>query len=73
MALIDKLTTQGSVYTGLNGATPVIEDKKQSKIHDEYSINGRPNIPNRPTPSILDLDGVTPPTYRDNAPEGASF
>jgi hypothetical protein len=73
MALIDKLTTQGSVYTGLNGSTPVIEDKKESKLHDEYSINGRPNIPNRPTPSILDLDGVTPPTYRDSAPEGASF
>lgn len=73
MALIDKLTTQGSVYTGLNGSTPVIEDKKQSKIHDEYSINGTPNVPNRPSPSILDLNGVTPPTYRDRAPEGASF
>ena len=36
-------------------------------------INGNPNIPNRPSPSVLDLNGVTPPTYRDNAPEGASF
>ena len=73
MALLDKLRTQGSVYTGLNGSTPVIVDQKESKLHDEYSINGRPNIPNGPTPSILDLDGVTPSTYRDNTPEGASF
>ena len=73
MALLDKLTTQGSVYTGLNGTTPPIEDKTQSKLHNEYSINGQPNVPNRPTPSILDLNGVTPATYRDRAPEGASF
>ena len=73
MALLDKLRTQESVYTGLNGSTPVIENKKQSKLHDEYSINGQSNIPNRPTPSTLDLNGVTPATYRDRAPEGASF
>lgn len=73
MALLNKLTQQGSVYTGLNGTTPPIEDKTQSKLHLEYSINGNPNIPNRPSPSVLDLNGVTPPTYRDNAPEGASF
>ena len=35
MALLNKLTQQGSVYTGLNGTTP--------------------------------------PKFRDNAPEGASF
>ena len=73
MALLNKLTQQGSVYTGLNGTTPPIEDKTQSKLHLEYSINGNPNIVNKPSPSILDLNGVTPPTYRDNAPEGASF
>ena len=73
MALLNKLTQQGSVYTGLNGTTPPIEDKTQSKLHLEYSINGNPNIANKPSPSILDLNGVTPPTYRDNAPEGASF
>ena len=73
MALLNKLTQQGSVYTGLNGTTPPIEDKTQSKLHLEYSINGNPNIPNRPSPSVLDLNGVTPPTYRDSAPEGASF
>ena len=73
MALLNKLTQQGSVYTGLNGTTPPIDDQTQSKLHLEYSINGNPNIPNRPSPSVLDLNGVTPPTYRDSAPEGASF
>ena len=37
------------------------------------SINGNPNIVNKPSRSILDLNGVPPPTYRDNAPEGASL
>ena len=73
MALLDKLRTQGSVFSGLDGTTPSIENKKQSKLHNEYSINGQSNIPNRPTPSTLDLNGVTPATYRDSAPEGASF
>ena len=73
MALIDKLTTQGSVYTGLNGSTPTIPNGAQSTLHNEYSLNGTPAQRITTPPSILDLDGVTPPTYRDNAPEGASF
>ena len=48
MALLNKLTQQGSVYTGLNGTTPPIDDQTQSKLHLEYSINGNPNIANKP-------------------------
>jgi len=45
-----------------------------SNIHNEYSINGNPNVTlasGRPLPpaSNLDLDGKTPQTYKDNAPE----
>ena len=45
-----------------------------SQLHYEYSINGIPNIPFKPIPSNLDLNGKIPDTnYRDNAPEGTSF
>tara|TARA_Y100000593_G_scaffold87245_1_gene167394 strand:- start:312 stop:545 length:234 start_codon:yes stop_codon:yes gene_type:complete len=77
MGLLDKLTTGvGSTLSSGNGATPSIPvgATDQSTLHNEYSVNGTPNQPNKPTPSILDLNGVTPANnYRDNAPEGASF
>ena len=73
MALLNKLTNQGSVFTALNGSTPTIPDRAQSTLHDEYSLNGTPAQRITTPPSTLDLVYVTPPTYRDNSPEGASF
>ena len=74
MAILDKLTSGGSNFTRLNGATPSIPNFKDSKVHDEYSINGKPNIPNKPSPSGLDLNGEVPlNNYRNNAPEGRTF
>ena len=71
MGLQNKLTTQGSPLSKGNGGpipTPV-GATELSKLHDQYSIDGNPNIPNKPTPSTLDLDGLTPPRYLDNLPE----
>jgi hypothetical protein len=70
MALIDKLTKGGSVYSEFDGATPKasINDLKTSKTHFEYSINGNPNLPGKPAPSLFDLDGKTPSKYLDNLP-----
>ena len=77
MGLLDKLTTGvGSLLSNGNGSTPSIPvgATDQSKLQDTYSINGIPNVPNKPQPSTLDLDGVVPANnYRDNTPEGASF
>ena len=77
MGLLDKLTTGvGSTLSNGNGSTPSIPvgATDQSKLQDTYSINGIPNVPNKPQPSVLDLDGVVPSNnYRDNTPEGASF
>ena len=74
MALLNKLTTGASNLTNLNGVTPITPDYKQSKVHDTYSINNNPQIPGLPSPSILDLEGITPAyNYRDNAPEGRTF
>jgi hypothetical protein len=71
MGLRNKLTTQGSPLSKANGATPPtpVGSTAQSKLQDTYSINGIPNVPNKPSPSVLDLNGGTPSNqYRNTAP-----
>lgn len=62
---------------GLRGVTPPsVAVLPSSTLHYQYSIIGTPDNPNRPTPSLLDKNGLaeigTNPgnTYRDIAPEG---
>jgi hypothetical protein len=71
MGLLDKLTTGGSNLSEFDGQTPPItnQDTPQSVLHFAYSINGNPNLPGYPTPSLLDINGVTPPKYSDNLPQ----
>jgi len=72
--ILNILQDQGSTLSNLNGAQGSIPDFAASKLHDQYSIDGNPNIPDKPTPSTLDLDGLVPTNnYRDNAPEGRTF
>lgn len=71
MGLLKKLTVQGSPLSQNNGANVSIMPgtSPQSKLHNEYSINGNPNVPQKPSPSVLDLDGLTPSNqYRNTAP-----
>ena len=70
MGLLDKLTAEGSQLSQFDGATPPPTniDVQGSTLHDSYSINGTPNMTGFPTPSLLDLNGVTPPKYLDNPP-----
>lgn len=70
MSLKNKLATDGSPLTKHDGATPPTMPgaSSQSKLHDEYSLNGNPNIPLKPSPSQLDLNGITPAKYTDNLP-----
>ena len=58
--LQDRLIQDGSVYSKFNGETPLVTDKKESKLHYDYSINGRPELLGEPEPSTLDLNGITP-------------
>ena len=37
-----------------------------SRMHYEYSINGNPNVPNKPSPSQLDDRAIV--KYMDNLP-----
>ena len=71
MGLLDKLTTEGSNLSQFDGQTPPPAniDVQGSTLHNQYSINGTPNMNGFPTPSLLDLDGVTPPRYLDNPPQ----
>lgn len=64
------LTQQGSQLSEFDGQTPPPSniDVQGSTLHYQYSINGTPNMVGFPTPSQLDLDGVTPPKYLDNPP-----
>lgn len=48
--------------------TDNLEKLYKSKNHNEYSINGVPDLTNLPSPSRLDLDGKTPAKYMDNLP-----
>ena len=69
MGLQDKFLQNGSTYGAGQGGNAsdlqaerdaVIGDKKQSKMHFDYSINGNPPIRRAPSPSGLDLNGVNP-------------
>ena len=68
MSVLSKLTQQGTPLSKGNGATPSIPTFADSKLHNQYSINGNPSIVGKPSPSNLDLDGITPSKYSDNYP-----
>lgn len=73
MALLDKYNNKESnlgIYR-----TPIMGGAlRQSRLHNEYSINGRPPQKSKPLPSTLDLNGMVPKyNYKDNTPEGRSF
>ena len=60
--LTSTLSTKGETQNNL-------DKLNNSQLHDEYSINSNPNIDNKPVPSVLDLDGITPEKYVDNLPK----
>ena len=66
MSILNKLQSDGSSLSKLNGTTPNVKNFAESKVHDTYSINGNPNVVNKPTPSKLDPESVT--KYTDNLP-----
>ena len=53
MSLLNKLKAGESSIAGLNGADPPIVDQSLSKLHDEYSLDGKPYMNNLPSPTQL--------------------
>ena len=70
MSLKNKLANDGSPLTKWDGSTPSTMPgaSEQSRLHNQYSINGNPNMAMKPSPSTLDLNGLTPSKYTDNLP-----
>jgi hypothetical protein len=76
MALLDKYNQGGSTLSSPQPqSSPIGSTTKQSGLHNEFSINGNPNVqfPNpflklKPSPSDLDLNG-TPPNGALNDPK----
>ena len=62
MGLKDQLANAGSNLSQFDGATPpnMPGINPQSPLHNEYSINGNPNVQKKPSPSELDLNGINP-------------
>lgn len=74
MALLDKYNQNISTLSGPKSPKTPVGATDQSKLHDEYSLNGNPNVKQKPSPSVLSLKGATPKdSYKNTAPEGASF
>jgi len=57
--LTSTLSTKGETQNNLDKLA-------NSKLHNEYSLNGNPNIDGKPTPSALDDRPIT--KYVDNKP-----
>lgn len=71
MGLLNKLTEEGgSLLTEFNGKTPPKDNStlKSSNLHNTFSITGEGGFPSL-KPSLLDLNGITPPKYIDNPPQ----
>ena len=72
MGLEAKLKKEGSNLSKNNGAPNIpipVGATKESKLHFDYSLNGKPNVPNKPSPSTLDLNGQIPSNnYKNTAP-----
>lgn len=60
MALLDKYNQNISTLSGPQSPTTPVGATAESKLHDQYSLNGNPKLKNKPSPSILDLNGTSP-------------
>ena len=69
MSIKDKLLAGESSLTGLNGTTPEIKDQQLSTLHNEYSLNGRPNMNNLPSPTTLAYKVKEDRKYLNNLPK----
>lgn len=68
MGILNKLQSQGSALSKLNGTTPKVPEFAESKVHDTYSINGNPSLTDLPSPSRLSFEAGLGGKYVDNLP-----
>ena len=68
MSILNKLKTQGSNLSQHNGTTPSTPNFAGSKLHNTYSLNGDPNVVNKPNPSQLSYEVRGGMRYLNNLP-----
>jgi len=73
MALLDKFN-QGETTLNYKGSNPSsISSDPSSTLHNEFSINGKPSLTSRPSPSRLDLNGSRPQEYSKKGPTDGRY
>ena len=58
---------KNSTFSQKGTTSNTLSGLQSSKVHNQYSINGNPNLVNKPTPSKLDPEKIT--KYLDNLPK----
>ncbi len=69
MSVKEKLLAGESSLTGLNGAVPQVADQQLSTLHNQYSLDGNPNMSNLPNPTSLAFKVKEDSKYLNNLPK----
>lgn len=69
MSVKEKLLAGESSLTGLNGAVPQVVDQQLSTLHNQYSLDGNPNMNNLPNPTSLAFKVKEDRKYLNNLPK----
>tara|TARA_R100000541_G_scaffold1068_2_gene4974 strand:- start:350 stop:559 length:210 start_codon:yes stop_codon:yes gene_type:complete len=68
MSILKKLENGDSTLTGLNGSSPTPLDQQLSKLHDVYSLDGKPYVKGEPQPTQLGGEISEGDKYMNNQP-----
>jgi hypothetical protein len=68
MRIFKKLESGDSTLSGLNGSYPTPEDQQLSKLHFDYSLDGKPYVKGEPQPTQLAGEISEGDKYMNNQP-----
>jgi|TARA_R110000787_G_scaffold53250_1_gene124949 hypothetical protein len=68
MSILKKLESGDSTLTGLNGSSPTPTDQQISKLHFDYSLDGKPYVKGEPQPTQLAGEVREGGKYMNNLP-----
>ena len=68
MSILKKLESGDSTLTGLNGSSPSPLDQQLSKLHFDYSLDGKPYVKGEPQPTQLAGEISEGDKYMNNQP-----
>ena len=68
MSILKKLESGDSTLTGLNGSSSTPLDQQLSKLHFDYSLDGKPYVKGEPQPTQLGGEISEGDKYMNNQP-----